>query len=166
MSEQENANTTRTIEDVICEKLTRETQQNALDLVAYIRKSGMGFERDEYAGDIGWFVGGVLGNRLGFMIVHGSENPSWPWALCFQDCDFCDDADTDTKETAWAHTVKCGRCHEGWEKCGHGDRMIFGKMFDNLCLSQLIFYEPNGQTLENTKKLLLLMKRRAVPGEK
>jgi len=166
MSEQNNANATRSVEDVIREKLTDILQQNALDLVAFIRENGMDFERDDYAGDVGWFVGGALGNRLCFLIIHGSANPSAPWTLCFQDCDFPDDADTDIKEITWAHTIKCSRCHEGWEKCGHGDRMIFGRKFENLCLSQFWFENPDGQTLESVKKLLLLMKRRAVPGEK
>ena len=163
MSEQNSTNTVPTIEDTIKEKLTGKTQQNALDLVAFIQENGMNFKREEYSG--GYFIGGILGNRLGYIIIHGSPNPTLPWALCFQDCDFCDDADAEIKETAWAHTVKCSRCHEGWEKCGHGDRMIFGKKYENLCLSQLIFIDPDAQLLDSVKKLLLLIKQRTAPGE-
>ena len=64
------------------------------------------------------------------------------------------------KETVWAHTSVCGqeKCHEGWKDCGGGKKTIFGREYDNLCHGPLKFTNPDVKTLENIKKLLLLLK--------
>ena len=64
----------------------------------------------------------------------------------------------DIKKAVWEHASPCGKCHTGWEKCGCGDKSIFGKVFENLCHSPLMFNDPDAYTLEIVKKLILMLK--------
>ncbi len=157
MSEQNTTSTQTKIEDAINEKLTGDAQRNALDFVAFLRANEISLNS---SGDgEGWAVGGIVENSVGFMLVNGAEQMPGPWTVWFNSCDFGGDpADDELKETAWAYTSKCEHCHAAWKDCGGGDRTIFGKEFEWLCHSPLMFTNPDAKTLQNVNKLILLLK--------
>jgi hypothetical protein len=149
----------KTIESVINEKLTGDAQKNALDLVSFCQANEIQLDpnKDDFGG---WAVGGVVGNSIGFLLVNGEEQIPGPWTLWFNSCDFGDseNIDDDLKEIVWSHTSPCGKCHDGWKDCGCGERMIFGRAFESLCHSPLMFCNPDAKTLESVKKLTLILK--------
>ena len=151
----------KSIENAINEKLSGESQKNALNLAAFLQANNMTLDANEDG--VGWAVGGTIGNSVGYMLVNGIANdPSTPgpWTLWFNSCNFNDDGSVseELKETARMHASPCGKCHAGWETCGGGNRNIFGKEFEKLCHSPLMFNEPTAEVLEDIKKLLLLVK--------
>jgi len=146
------------IEDKINAALSGDAQSNALDFVAFLRANRISFNSNGNGGEwSGWDVGGTVGNSIGYIIVNGAEEFPGPWTIWFNSCDFFGGADDELKEAAWAHASPCGKC-KGWENCGGGARTIFGKEFDRLCHSPMIFMNPDAQTLEHAKKLLLMLK--------
>lgn len=147
----------KTIEDKISGVLHGDVQKNALSFAAFLRANGL--SPDAYDGGEGWPIGGVVGNSIGYMLVNGAAEMPGPWTVWFNSCDFdgVGPADSETKETAWAHASPCGRCHAGWENCGGGDRVIFGKEFGRLCHSPLMFTNPDAKTLEAVEKLALML---------
>ena len=150
-------NADQAMENAISEKLTGDSKKNALDFAAFLRANGL--LTDSNGDGEGWAVGGTVGNSTGFMLVNGAAQMPGPWTVWFNSCDFGDygAADDDLKETAWAHTSICGHCHAGWKDCGGGDRVIFGKEFEGLCHSPLMFTDPGAKTLGNIKKLMLML---------
>ena len=145
------------IENIIGEKLSGDSQKNALDFISFLRAHEISL--DSNGDGMGWAVGGTVGDSTGFMLVNGEANMPGPWTVWFNSCDFKngETADGDMKKTAWEHASKCGRCHAGWETCGNGDRIIFGREFKSLCHSPLMFTDPDKITLENLKKLVLIV---------
>ena len=146
----------KTIEDKIKDVLSGDSLKNALDFTIFLRDNELS---TGYNGDDGCSVGGSIGDSLGYMLVNGTEQMPGPWTIWFNSCDFDSSlADDELKETAWAHTSKCGHCHAGWKDCGGGNRVIFGRGFESLCHSPLMFTNPDAETLECVKKLFLILK--------
>ena len=147
------------IEIAINERLTGEAQSNALDFVAFARANGISLHGGG-GGEVfsGWDIAGTAGASIGYIIVNGVPDFPGPWTIWLNSCDFVGDADDELKGAAWAHASPCGKCNKGWEKCGGGPRTIFGKDFDRLCHSPLMFTNPDAQALEHAKKLLLMLK--------
>ena len=146
-----------TLEVKIKALLVGDAQMYALDFVAFLRANGISL--DSEGNGEGWAVGGIVGNSIGFMLVNGAEKMPGPWTIWFNSCDFGNGpADDELKEITWAHASVCAHCHKGWERCGGGDRMIFGREFKSLCHSPLMFTDPDAKTLENIKKLILMLK--------
>ena len=147
-----------TIEEQIGHVLTGDAQKNALDFIAFLQANEISL--DSNGDNEGWAVGGIVGNSIGFMLVNGAPDCPGPWTMWFNSCDFGDggNINDDLKETVWAHASPCGKCHAGWENCGGGNRTIFGREFEKLCHSPLMFTNPGGKTLENMKKLILNFK--------
>ena len=143
------------IEQIIRDKCTRDAQKTALDFAAFCRANGIILTPNEDGN--GWAVGGIVGNSLGYWFLNGAEEFPGPWTLWFNSCDFDSPADDELKEAAWAHAAPCGHCHAGWKDCGGGNRTIFGKEFEWLCHSPLMFANPDVPTLEKAEKLLLLI---------
>ena len=146
------------IEDRINEVLTGDAQKNALNFVEFSRANDISFTSNDDGQ--GWAVGGIVGDSIGYMHIDGNEQFPGPWTLWFNSCDFGggDSVDGELKEIAWTHASPCGRCHEGWKDCGGGNRTIFGKEFESLCHSPLMFTNPDAKTLENVKKLVVMLK--------
>ena len=148
-----------TINKIINEKLTGDAQRNALELADFLQENEFELEaNDDSFG--GWAVGGVVGNSIGFLLINGEPECPGPWTLWFNTCDF-EDTDQITgeiKETVWQNISPCGKCHQGWETCGNGDRTIFGKEFKRLCHSPLMFTNPDSETLAIIKQLLMIKK--------
>lgn len=146
------------IEDVISEKLTGITQKNALDFAFFLRTKKMLISPNDDGS--GFAVGRVNGDSSGYLHISGGSEFPGPWTFWFNSCDFEDDGavDDNVKETAWNNVGNCGKCHDGWKDCGGGDRVVFGKLMENCCQSPLMFYNPDAETLESMKKLMLLLK--------
>ena len=142
-------------ETAIREKLFGEVRQNALDFVSFFQENGMTLTSNNDGA--GWAVGGTVGDSLGFLLVNGAADMPGPWTFWFNSCNFGDTADEAVKETAWAHASPCGHCHPGWKDCGGGERVIFGKTYEWLCHSPLMFTNPDKKTLENVKKLMQML---------
>ena len=154
------------IEDTIRQKLTGESQANALDFVAFLRANDifLDYNPKESRKKKIWngAVGGVVGNSIGYITINGDKNyPRGPWVFWFNSCDFegSEAADEEFKNAIWAFASPCGRCHDGWETCmGSGKRTILGKEFENQCHSPLMFCNPDAKAVENMKKFLLYLK--------
>ena len=78
-------------------------------------------------------------------------------------CDFGGSAAADDvlKEAAWAHVRICEHFSSDGKQCGCGrqpgfDKMIFGKAYKNLCFAHLEFINPDVETVEHIKKLMIL----------
>ena len=158
MSEQNKESARFRIEDKINDVLTGDALNNALDFVAFLHENQLSLDSND--DHVGWAVGGIVGNSIGYVLVNGVAQMPGPWTIWFNSCDFneSDSADDELKETAWAHANFCGHCHAGWKDCGCGDRTIFGRKFDSLCHSPLAFTNPDVQTLKNMKELMLMLK--------
>jgi len=156
MAEQNNENTQTKIEEVIREKLTGDAQKNAMDFVAFLRANELTLTAN--SDGQGWAVGGTVGNSIGYMWITGTEQFPGPWTFWFNSCDFGgNSADDELKKITWAHASPCGHCHPGWKDCGGGNRTMFGREFENLCHSPLMFANPDAETVENMNKLMLML---------
>lgn len=145
------------IEDTINAKLTDDTQKNALDFITFLHENDLSL--DSNGDGEGWAVGGIVGNSIGFMFINGVAQMPGPWTIWFNSCDFdSSQADDKLKEDTWNHASKCGKCHSGWETCGGGDKTIFGREFERLCHSPLMFTNPDSNTLDSVKRLILMLK--------
>ena len=154
MSDKKNAN----VKDVVNEVLVDDAKINALNFLAFMDENDI--SNDSNGDGHGWAIGGFVGNSIGYLMVNGSDEFPGPWTFWFNTCDFKDSdiISDEIKEAAWSNVSPCGRCHDGWKHCGNGDRIIFDKKFESLCHSPLMFNNPDQNTLENVKKLLLIMK--------
>jgi len=158
MSEQNNTNTTPIFEDVIREKLTGKTQQNALDYVAFVKSIGI-------QGDGVYYVpGGYLCN------IHRVDETGWYVSMEHIDSPLCRSeyqdfpAEQKVKEFAWAHVSTCLNFTTNGEKCGcgfHPGRRVtlFGKEFHHACHGLMNFNNSDGEDLELLKKLTLVWKQ-------
>jgi len=143
------------LEDKINDVLTGDKQKNALDFAAFLRTNDLLSDGD--GSGYGWSIDD------GFIKIPEREKELWIW---FGDCvfDLCGPADEDLKETVWAHVVTCPQVtcphkrHCGCEKDVGG--IIFGKEFESTCYAPLGFFNPDAKTLENVKKLVLLLKQK------
>ena len=155
------------IESIIAEKLTGDSQKNALNFVSFLKANGISLDYNasetENNNSAGWngAVGGVVGNSIGYLLINGERNCPGPWTFWFNSCDFdgSETADSEFKEAIWAFASPCGRCSDNWEKCmGSGKRTILGRVFENQCHSPLMFTDPDAKTLENMERFLLYLK--------
>ena len=142
------------IEDAFNEVLTDEVLKNALDFAGFLGANGI-VQTDKYAmhymGECVCYIDTRNESHSWIVWVAGdysSENNDFP-------------IDERTKEIAWAHVNKCGYC-EGVDCKPGKTRMIFGKEFTNICCGandiDLYFSNPDAETLESMKKLVLMRK--------
>ena len=144
MSEQKNP---ITIEEQIKAALTGDTLTNALSFAAFLQSNNIPADAHD----------------LFYLHIDGSDEVPGPWTIWLMSTDTKSPACDDVKETAWAHANVCGHFSTGGEACGCGSQPgkcvnIFGKEFDNICNSPLMFTNPDAKTLEAVKKLILLLK--------
>ena len=150
------------IEDKMKNVLSGNKLKNALEFASFLRENELSPEWHDSGH--GWDV--VCNNEsVGFIAVNGALTKSDSWTIWFNSCDFDESVSVDKnlKETAWKHASICGNFSSGGKDCGCGDqpgfsRMIFGKKFENRCHSPLMFENPDDKTLENVKKLILMLK--------
>jgi len=156
------------VEAVIKAAMSGDALTNALDYAAFLRANE--FTPDFHGGhDNNGFFTMYSKENVSYLMISGREDDfCGPWTIWFNFNDFGDgDGVADElKETAWKHASNCGKCHPGWADCGCGKRTIFGKDFDHLCHSPLMFTNPDAKTLEHVKKLMLLLKPNIIEMQK
>ena len=153
------------IEDFIGEALTGDAQKNALEFVSYLRANEMLFERccNGYWEDKLYWMIKYKNEYVCFILINDSEDKTEPdgWIIWFDDSNsnwFADfSLDERTKETAWKHTDICGNCG-GCKNPGGSHKIIFGKEFDNVCITTMRFDNPDAETCECVKKLVDIRK--------
>ena len=154
------------IENIINEKLTGETQSNMLNLVTFMRENGFSFD-----GDGAWWTPkygddpvGAIAIALDEMIAANISIAIWS-SLDWNMGDISTD-DNELKEFTWSHVVNCPQVNMGCNpphnrscKNYHNRVVFFGKKFESTCHSPLAFLELSDNSLENIKKLMLLVKQ-------
>lgn len=148
-------------EDIISLISKADTQENARDFVAFLRGNAFPltynpdeYEEDEWSGAIG----GVVGDSIGYMSVRPGARSPHTWTIWLNEYGF--DAgglaeDEELKAFVWENVNLCTRCHSDWENCGGGEAVVFGRTFERLCHSPMVFNVPDAQKLGMLKKLLL-----------
>jgi hypothetical protein len=151
---------TQTLESIIRIILPVESQALALDFAAYLRLSGVEFERGGgyWADKFYWYVK-YRNEFVGFILINGYSNvddTSEPEGWVFWSDSFVSDifseykVDEHTKEIAYNH-VDIGTC-------GGGTKVnVFGKEFYPVCNGTTFrFNNPNSEEIECIKKLIEL----------
>jgi len=156
----------------INEKLEGDELRNCMDFINFCYENDLPINSNKNVD--GWAIGGVDGRSIGFLQVHYKQAATW--IIFIKHCDFetkyCDFYSEETeglKEFVFEHINICkvSKCHDGWQKCGGYDgrysETIFGKRFEKLCHSPLVFYSPTAEELENIKKLIKILADKHMP---
>jgi len=138
----------KSIESNLKENLSGDALTNALDFVTYLKNMGM------TADDGARFC---YKDELMCIIIAFKNDTSSGWFIC--DCPFREHdgftIDESIKSFVQANIQKCKGDSCG---CDHGERgatkMIFGKEYDNLCSSEIMFYNPDAEALKKIKVLM------------
>jgi len=144
----------KTVERKLQENLSGEALSNALDLVAYLKNMGM--TADD--GDRFYYKGEMM---CIFVSFKNEEHPNG--VLMIFDCPLSGHdgfpIDETVQEFTQAHVNNCGGC--GGD-CGHKERAatkaIFGKECENLCSSEVCFFNPDTEAVAKIKILMDLWK--------
>jgi ribosomal protein S18 acetylase RimI-like enzyme len=143
------------VEAAIFAVLTNDTQKNALDFTNYLRLNDMAFEHGKgYWEDKHYWMIKHEGEYVCFILIGGNEGKSDSWTIWSDDSGskwFADfPLDEHTKKTAYTNVDFCGNCGS----CNGGTtKTIFGKTFDNVCLTTFKFDNPDSEAVECMKKL-------------
>jgi hypothetical protein len=150
-----------TVEDVIKNSDLSETMQKLhIDFCRFLKDNGFSIEPEGHTED----------DASGWIILHTVEcvgHTNYANACVWIDvCDFggSDSTDDALKEFAWVNVRNCEHFSSGGKQCGCGrqpgfSKMIFGKKHENLCFAFLEFMNPDAETFEGIKKLMLLFKQ-------
>jgi len=152
----ESKNTQLKIENDLSDALSGSKLENALDFIAYMKASGMTPHTEhqgafEYRGEWVCIV----------CIIPLDGEPSWvifdnPLTSKLDDFP----VDSPLKEFAWANVNICTSCG-GSSGCGSQPgrrKTIFGKVFDNVCTSDVAFWNPDGVALDKIKRMISIWK--------
>ena len=152
------------IEDSIRNVLAGDAQKNALEFASYLWAGCMLFERGKgYWEDKHYWMIKYKDAYVCFILINGAEDKIEPegWTIWSDDSDSAwytnVPLDERMKEIAWKHVDFCGKCGG----CGHpgGSRKtIFGKDFDNVCITTMKFINPDAEALACVKKMVELRK--------
>lgn len=152
------------IESIIREVLTADAQKNALDFITYLKTNEMLFERGKgYWEDRYYWMIKYRNEYVCFILINGNEDKTEHdgWVI------WSDDSGSNwfenfplgesMKEIAWKNVDICGGCG-GCRNPGGSHKTIFGKGFDNVCITAMRFDNPDTETMECVKKLIELRK--------
>jgi len=154
------------IENVISEVLANDTQKCALDFTVYLRANEMAIEREKggYWDDKFYYAISYKGEFVCTILVGATEDSSEPWVVWSDSSrsNWYENPPLDEcqKEIAWKHVDICG----GGDICGYCgnpggiDKIIFGKVFSNVCLTVFRFDNPNAVAVECLKQLMEIRK--------
>ena len=148
----------KTVENAIKEKLTGDTQKNAMDFIVFLRANEFTLKEHEEHGH-SWSV--IYKGIFPVLIHFDVAGFELVIDLCTRD--FYGDGilDNDLKEFIWAHTVNCPDGCDGTTICDRSQKniKIFGKEYKNICITPLQILNPNANDFAQTKKLFLLLKQ-------
>ena len=147
MTEKNNINPYRELEETIHAVLADEILKSALDFVGYLKANDLVVNGIE-----------ISHNEKAVCYMHLDDKKDYPspWTI-WTEGDYSSEhedipMDNCMKEVAWANINICGDCGAG---CSPGKRkIIFGRAFDDVCNADMAFYMPDAETLECVKKLL------------
>lgn len=153
----------RKTENYIGGVLTGDAKNNAEGFFADLSKNGMQFERGQgYWFDKRYWMAKYKNEYMCFILLNGygtdrhKDEPEG-WVIWMSDNGFSNLAeaihDERTKEIAWNHIDICGKCG-GCENPGGNRKQVFGKEFDNVCITPMRFDNPNAETVECVKMLV------------
>jgi len=145
-------------ENKIKDVLNGDKQKNALDFIEFLQANEfMLKERDENGNGWNATYDGILTNCIYFDVA------GFEFIINFCTLDFNGDGfiDDDLKNFTWAHTVICPQGCGSSEICEKSQKhiKIFGKDYENICISPLQFLNPDADDLPYIKKLILMIKQ-------
>ena len=142
------------IDEVFKEVLTGDVLKTALEFADFLSVNGI-TQADQHA----------MHYRGKCVCYLDTRNESHSW-IVWTEGDYSNEhdgfpIDEFTKDIAWANVMKCGNC-EGVDCIGK-TKVIFGKEFNNICNANnvnmtFMFTNPDAETLECVKKLILMRK--------
>jgi hypothetical protein len=141
----------KTLEEKIFSTLSGTSQKNAIDFATFLKANNM--VADESHSQVIY-----QGKTLAYMHMDGNVEMPGPWSV-WPDGDFSVapqgyDFGESMKEIAWAHINICGKCGQS---CAPGSKKtLFGKEFEGVCGSVMVFTDPSGDDLTCLQKLLLM----------
>ena len=150
------------IEDYINDKLSGDMGKNALELVTYLRTSGMLFERGKgYWEDKLYWLVTYKDKYVCFILICTEDGKMESWTVwsddsgsnCFENARL----DEHMKRIAWENVDTCANCG-GCGNRGRTCKTIFGKEFDNVCITAMRFDTPDETTVECMKELARIRK--------
>lgn len=145
------------IEAYICENLTSEAKETALEFIAFLRANGIEFYKDNgpcWKDKIYYWLK-YKGKCVAFIAVKDPDEPDNLWTVWSGDSRTFQNADIDfeIKNIAWKHVDFCGHCGS----CGGGrKKTIFGKDFDGVCGCTFRIDNPEPNDLPFLKKMIEL----------
>lgn len=150
--------------DLIGDSLNGEVFKIASGFFDYLIKSDFQFERGKgyWENKLYWMIK-YKNEYVCFVLLNGGEDKTEPcgWVVWSDDSgsDWFNSSTLDehTKEIAWKHVDICRNCN-GCKKPGGIHKTIFGRVFDNVCITTFRFDNPDGETTECVKKLMELRK--------
>ncbi|MCL2014030.1 MAG: hypothetical protein FWG69_03470 [Oscillospiraceae bacterium] len=148
------------IESHIKETLAGDKRENALDFVAHLKANEMQFERGKgYWEDKLYWMVKYKGEYVCFILFSSDEDGNWIIWSDDSGSDWYANApmDASMKEIAWKHVDICGNCG-GCKNPGGSRKTIFGKEFDNVCVTPMKFDSPDSETVECMKKMIEIRK--------
>ena len=156
----------QSIEQYIGQILTGGPRKNASEFAAYLRANEMRFERERGYWEDKYYWGiSYNGEYVCSVLISNYEKTdpeSWTVWSDSSGSKWYENSllDEHLKETAWENVDICGDVGEcGY--CGHSggiSKKIFGKEFNNVCLTVFRFNNPNVSTVECIKKLVEIRK--------
>jgi len=148
----------RKIENVINDMLKHDAQKHALDFVAHLRASeapeSLSITKNNENDESLWLVK-CKDKSVCVIFINGSDDFPGPWTVWIDGDYIGEHADSPVdeyvKEAAWANVAPCGSC--GGDCSPGSRRTVFGKAFENVCNSTLMFANPDIETLDCMKKI-------------
>ncbi|MDR0326498.1 MAG: hypothetical protein LBI19_10465 [Oscillospiraceae bacterium] len=149
------------IEDIIGEVLMGDAQRNAFEFVAYLKASEMQFEREKgYWEDKFYWTVCYKGEIVCTVLIGTTEHSAEPWVV------WSDSSGSKwyensplpehLKEIAWENVDICGGGDVCGGYCGNPRgicKKIFGRDFNNVCLTVFKFDNPNASAVECLKNM-------------
>lgn len=152
------------LECVIRGVLTGDERKNALEFAAHLRENGMEFEAapNGYWRDKPYWHVKYCGEYVCFVFIHGSpaKYPGEPegWIVWTDDSDstwFSNFPLEDrVREIAWEKVDLCVNCTPNGPCAGGRRRTIFGRDFDHVCRTAMMFLNPDAEAVACLKKLV------------
>ena len=139
------------IEDTINNVLKGDAHKNALDFVTYLGSNEITLEDSEFC-----WTAKYKDENVCYIKIGGFDNVSNSWIIWSAD-DYNDEYDDslasdDIKEFAWKHICFCGSC--GGECTPGRSTTIFGKKYDKVCQSAMMFIDLDFEATNLLKKLI------------
>jgi ribosomal-protein-alanine N-acetyltransferase len=148
------------METTIRTTINGDSQEIALDFVTHLRSLKTKFERGGgYWADKNYYIARHNGEAVCFILINGDETNGEPLGFILWSDDSPNNSytnttlDVQTKKVAWQHVDICGNCG-GCGNPGGSHKTIFGKEFDNVCITIFSFDNPNAEEIECVKKLI------------